>query len=389
MNKSIVLILTFLCFILIACGGGSDKEKEVVQPPVVISPIAKDWRLISVKPITSNSAALRVTDITGTIILLDVNDSFTNVGDGLFLFNANALKEAIKVNKLSDDDLLKVTAEDAAPYDMLTSLFTYSDIKNNEKVIFVNILSSFLFDYLNVNNALMIDKINDEFQRLFLGFNFQDLNGDNVTDYRDIMMHDSYYDNTDLFFIVNDIYGSAKASNTGVELSINLVIENMQNNLDNTPFSLFSNNGSSAEIYLENTSETQQDAPSYHIASFCSGLAIIEEKFIKEEEYITLNDGCGFEYRACWYENIDECGDINYLYFYNGEVNTAPEALFEETFQKSISSTVNKIKIVKLKESTEFMAKLDNIINVTDAEEIVTKFKVCQLFREYDAYCEL
>jgi hypothetical protein len=35
------------------------------------------------------------------------------------------------------------------------------------------------------------------------------------------------------------------------------------------------------------------------------------------------------------------------------------------------------------------MEKLDNIVNVTDAEEIVTKFKVCQLFREYDAYCEL
>lgn len=121
---------------------------------------------------------------------------------------------------------------------------------------------------------------------------------------------------------------------------------------------------------------------------FCSGVEILEERFIGAEKYITLNDGCGFEYRACWEENIDECGDINHLFYYAGQVNTIPESLNEEVFQKNIFLAVNKIKIVKLKESTEFMEKLNNIINITDAEEIVTQFKVCQLFREYDAYCE-
>ena len=386
MNKSIVLIVFLFCSLLIACGGGgSDNDKEVVQPPVVVSPIAKDWRLISVQQITNNSPAIRITDVTSTVILLDGSDSFTKADDGLFLYNANALKEALNKNKLNDDDMLRVVVENAEPYDNLTSLFSYSDIQNNEQTIFVNVLSSFVFDYLDYSNTLTVDKMNDSLSKLFTGYNFQDFNNDKMVDYRDILTYDIYNYKHQLGSLVNRVYSPVKINNTAQEEIINQIINDMPNSLENTPFELFSQNSSSAELLL------RQDIDDifYFISNYCKNTPQVEESFITSGEYTTLNSGCFIEYMTCWTANVEDCGNLNRLFYYQDQVHTVPAPLELNQTNKNDSETVNKIKIVLLKENTEFMEKLDNIINVTDSEEIVTKFKVCQLFREYDAYCEL
>jgi len=388
MNKLIIFIIPLLCFFLVACGDGSsdnDNDKEVVQPPVVITPIAKDWRLISVQQIINNSPVLRITDAAGSIILLDESDNFTSVDDGLFLFNANALKEALNKNKLNDDDMLRVIVENAEPYDSLTSLFSYSDIQNHQQTIFVNILTSFVFDYLDYSNTLTLDKMNDSLSRLFTGYDFQDFNNDNMLDYKDILTYDIYNYNHHLGSLVNRVYSPVKINNTAKEDIINKIINDMPNSLENTPFEIFSQNSSSAELLLRQ----ENDDIFYFISKYCKNNPQVEESFITSGEYTTLNSGCFIEYMTCWTANIDDCGNLNRLYYYQDQVHTVPALLELSQTGKNNSETANKIKIVLLKENTEFMEKLDNIINVTESEEIVIKFKVCQLFREYDAYCEL